>query len=47
MLERTVDELNSCLKPNEQPRLIATSGTAETLATIIALEQTGIENLIP
>jgi exopolyphosphatase / guanosine-5'-triphosphate,3'-diphosphate pyrophosphatase len=46
MLERTVDELNSCLKPNEQPRLIATSGTAETLATIIALEQTE-SNLIP
>ncbi len=43
MLERTTDELLSNLKPNEQPRLVATSGTAETLATIIALEQTGVE----
>lgn len=43
MLERTTDELLSHLKPNEQPRFIATSGTAETLAMIIALEQTGVE----
>lgn len=43
MLERTTDELLSYLKTNEQPRLIATSGTAETLAMIIALEQTGVE----
>lgn len=43
MLERTIDELNSHLKPHEKACLVGTSGTAETVATIIALEQTGVE----
>ena len=43
MLERTIDELNSAFKPNEKARLVGTSGTIETLATIIALAETGVE----
>lgn len=43
MLERPIDELKSYLKPNEQPRLVGTSGTIETLATIQALANLGIE----
>lgn len=41
MLERPIDELRLSLKPREQFRLVATSGTAETLASIHALEKTG------
>lgn len=39
MLERPVDELQIHLKPEEQPRLVGTSGTIETLMTIHALER--------
>lgn len=42
MLERSVDELKTHLKPGEQPRLVGTSGTIETLATIHARETQGI-----
>ncbi len=41
MLERPVDELRTYLKPTEQPRLVGTSGTIETLATIHALANLG------
>jgi exopolyphosphatase/guanosine-5'-triphosphate,3'-diphosphate pyrophosphatase len=41
MLERSIDELRSTLKPGETFRLVATSGTAETLAIIHALEKCG------
>ena len=41
MLERTVDELLSYVKPDEQMRLVGTSGTIETLAIIQALEKQG------
>lgn len=42
MLERSVDELRAHLQPGEQPRLVGTSGTIETLATIHAREKLGI-----
>ncbi len=42
MLERPVEELRSKLNPGEKPRLIGTSGTIETLATIQAREKFGI-----
>lgn len=42
MLERPVEELQAHLQPGEQPRLVGTSGTAETLATIHAREKLGI-----
>ena len=42
MLERSVDELRAHLQPEEQPRLVGTSGTIETLATIHAREKLGI-----
>jgi exopolyphosphatase/guanosine-5'-triphosphate,3'-diphosphate pyrophosphatase len=38
-LERATDELNLALKPGENARLVGTSGTIETLATIHALER--------
>ena len=42
MMERAVEELQSQLKPGEIPRLIGTSGTIETLATLQARELLGI-----
>jgi exopolyphosphatase/guanosine-5'-triphosphate,3'-diphosphate pyrophosphatase len=42
MLERPVGELKTHLKPGEQPRLVGTSGTIETLATIHAREKLGL-----
>lgn len=41
MLERSVEEVQAHLKPGELPRLIGTSGTIETLATIHAREHLG------
>lgn len=41
-LERSVDEIQMHLGPDEQPRLVGTSGTIETLATIHARETQGI-----
>ena len=41
MLERPVEELLASLKPGEQPNLVGTSGTIETLATIHAMEKLG------
>jgi exopolyphosphatase/guanosine-5'-triphosphate,3'-diphosphate pyrophosphatase len=41
MIERPVDELRSRLRPSELPRLVGTSGTIETLATLHALEKSG------
>ena len=42
MLERPVEELLSHLQPGEQPRLVGTSGTIETLAIIHAKEKLGM-----
>ena len=42
MLERPVEELLAHLQPGEQPRLVGTSGTIETLAIIHAREKLGI-----
>ncbi|MEO8891835.1 MAG: Ppx/GppA phosphatase family protein, partial [Coleofasciculaceae cyanobacterium] len=42
MLERPVEELLAQLKPGEQPRLVGTSGTIETLAIVHAREKLGI-----
>jgi exopolyphosphatase / guanosine-5'-triphosphate,3'-diphosphate pyrophosphatase len=39
MLERATEELRCHIKPGEEVRLIGTSGTIETLATIHALEK--------
>lgn len=41
MMERTTDELRQTLKPGEVPRLIGTSGTIETLATLHAFKHVG------
>jgi exopolyphosphatase/guanosine-5'-triphosphate,3'-diphosphate pyrophosphatase len=41
MLERSVDEVRALLHLGEFPRLVATSGTAETLAIINAREKLG------
>jgi exopolyphosphatase/guanosine-5'-triphosphate,3'-diphosphate pyrophosphatase len=41
MLERAAEELHSHLQPGEIFRLVGTSGTIETIATIIAREKTG------
>jgi exopolyphosphatase / guanosine-5'-triphosphate,3'-diphosphate pyrophosphatase len=41
MLERVAEELRCYIKPDEQPRLVGTSGTIETLATLHALEKNG------
>lgn len=40
-LERSIDELVSHLQPGERPRLVGTSGTIETLATIYAYDTFG------
>lgn len=42
MLERSVDEVLSHLRPGEKPRMVGTSGTIETLATIHAREKLGV-----
>jgi exopolyphosphatase / guanosine-5'-triphosphate,3'-diphosphate pyrophosphatase len=42
MMERAVDELQSQLRPGEVPRMVGTSGTIETLATIHAREKLGM-----
>ncbi len=42
MLERPVEELQAHLRPGERPRLVGTSGTIETLATLHAREQLGV-----
>jgi exopolyphosphatase/guanosine-5'-triphosphate,3'-diphosphate pyrophosphatase len=42
MLERSVQELQTHLKPGEQPRLVGTSGTIETLAIVHARETSGL-----
>ncbi|WP_416676583.1 Ppx/GppA phosphatase family protein [Egbenema bharatensis] len=42
MLERSVEELRSHLKPGETPRMVGTSGTIETLAAIHAREKLGM-----
>jgi exopolyphosphatase/guanosine-5'-triphosphate,3'-diphosphate pyrophosphatase len=41
MLEREVQELLTNLNPGEKPRLVGTSGTIETLATLHAREKLG------
>jgi exopolyphosphatase / guanosine-5'-triphosphate,3'-diphosphate pyrophosphatase len=41
MLERAVEEIQADIKFGEHPRLVGTSGTAETLATIDAREKLG------
>ncbi len=41
MLERPVEEIWHSLQLNENPRLVGTSGTIETLATIHALDKQG------
>jgi exopolyphosphatase/guanosine-5'-triphosphate,3'-diphosphate pyrophosphatase len=41
-LERPIEELLAHLEPGEQPRLVGTSGTIETLAIIHAREKLGI-----
>lgn len=41
MLERPIDELQAHLRPGELPRMVGTSGTIETLATIHAREHLG------
>ncbi len=41
MLERPIEELQPHLQPDELPRLVGTSGTIETLATILAREKLG------
>ena len=41
MLERPINELRRKLVKNEQPQLVGTSGTIETLATINALQKSG------
>jgi exopolyphosphatase/guanosine-5'-triphosphate,3'-diphosphate pyrophosphatase len=43
MLERPVEELQARLYLEEQPRLVGTSGTIETLAVAIAREKQGVE----
>lgn len=42
MLERPVEDLRAYLRPGEKPRLVGTSGTIETLATLHARESLGI-----
>jgi exopolyphosphatase/guanosine-5'-triphosphate,3'-diphosphate pyrophosphatase len=42
MLERSVEELQTYLKPGEKPRMVGTSGTIETLAMIHAREKLGV-----
>ncbi|MEB3178090.1 MAG: Ppx/GppA phosphatase family protein [Nostocaceae cyanobacterium] len=42
MLERSVEEIRANLQLGELPRLVGTSGTAETLATINAREKLGV-----
>lgn len=42
MLEREIQELLTNLQPGERPRLVGTSGTIETLATLHAKEKLGI-----
>jgi exopolyphosphatase/guanosine-5'-triphosphate,3'-diphosphate pyrophosphatase len=42
MLERSADEVQAHLKSGEQPRMVGTSGTIETLATIHAREKLGV-----
>lgn len=42
MLEREIQELLTNLQPGEKPRLVGTSGTIETLATLHAKEKLGI-----
>lgn len=39
MLERPVDEIKHRLTPDEKPKLVGTSGTIETLATMTALQK--------
>jgi exopolyphosphatase/guanosine-5'-triphosphate,3'-diphosphate pyrophosphatase len=41
-LERPIEELLATLKPGEQPQLVGTSGTIETLAEIHAKEKLGM-----
>ncbi|XTZ12934.1 MAG: Ppx/GppA phosphatase family protein, partial [cyanobacterium endosymbiont of Rhopalodia inflata] len=41
MLEHPIDELRRKLGDNEQPQLVGTSGTIETLVTINALQKSG------
>ncbi|MEM7772598.1 MAG: Ppx/GppA phosphatase family protein [Cyanobacteria bacterium P01_A01_bin.37] len=41
MIERSVDDLVANLEPGERPRLVGTSGTIATLATIYAYETFG------
>ncbi|MBW4576516.1 MAG: Ppx/GppA family phosphatase [Aphanothece sp. CMT-3BRIN-NPC111] len=41
-IERSVEELQAHLQPEESPRLVGTSGTIETLATIHAREKLGV-----
>ncbi|MBF2027098.1 MAG: Ppx/GppA family phosphatase [Oscillatoriales cyanobacterium C42_A2020_001] len=42
MLERPIEDLQAHLRPGEIPRLVGTSGTIETLATLHAKEHLGI-----
>lgn len=42
MVERSVEELRTHLKPGEKPRMVGTSGTIETLATLHAREKLGM-----
>lgn len=42
LIERPIEELRATLQPDECPRLVGTSGTIESLATIHAREKLGI-----
>lgn len=42
MLERPIEELQAHLRPGEVPKLVGTSGTIETLATLHAREHLGV-----
>jgi exopolyphosphatase/guanosine-5'-triphosphate,3'-diphosphate pyrophosphatase len=41
MLERSIEEIQAHLEPGERPRMVGTSGTIETLATLNAREKFG------
>lgn len=41
MLERSIEDLKAHLEPGERPRMVGTSGTIETLATLNAREKMG------
>ncbi len=40
-LERSIDEIKANLRPGEQPKMVGTAGTIETLATILNVDKQG------